>query len=380
MGILPSAVRVVVAPNAFKGCLSARQAAEAIARGVKAAGAEAVLAPVADGGDGTLDALVAGVGGSVMGTIARGPLGLPVRAHVGILADGTGVVEMAQASGITLVPAGERDPMRASSYGTGELVRAALARRPARILMALGGSATVDGGTGIARALGLRFMDAEGRPLPDGGGALERLARIDNTKLDPRVTATPFVVASDVTNPLLGPEGAARVFGPQKGASPEQVEALERGLDRLSERLMADLGADVADRAGAGAAGGTGAMLMALGASLRPGVEVVLEALRFAERLNGADLVITGEGKLDRQTLGGKAPVGVARAAAEAGVPCAAIVGASELDVSDAGFASVRSLVDHFGDPATAMAKAGAGLATLAAAVVRSFHSARMRP
>ncbi len=371
-------MRVVVAPNAFKGCLSAKQAAEAIARGVKAGGHEAVLAPVADGGDGTLDALVAGVGGTIMGTIARGPLGLPVRAHLGILSDGTGVVEMAQASGLTLVAAGDRDPMRATSYGTGELMRAALSRRPGRILMALGGSATVDGGTGIGRALGLRFLDADGKSLPDGGGALERLARIDNSKLDPRVTATPIVIASDVTNPLLGPEGAARVFGPQKGATPDQVEILERGLAKLAQRLEADLAADVAERPGAGAAGGTGAMLMALGGSLRPGVEVVLEALQFPDLLNSADLVITGEGKLDRQTLGGKAPIGVANAAAAAGVPCAAIVGSSEIEPAEAGLVAVRSLVDHFGDPATAMAKAEAGLATLAAAVVRSFASARM--
>jgi glycerate kinase len=371
-------VRVVVAPNAFKGCLTAKQAAEAIAKGVRAGGHEAVIAPIADGGDGTLDALVAGVGGTVMGTIARGPMGLPVRAHVGILTDGTGVVEMAQASGLTLVPAGDRDPMRATSYGTGELVRAALARRPSRILFALGGSATVDGGTGIARALGLKFLDADGKPLPDGGGPLERLARIDTDRLDPRVRAVPMVIASDVTNPLLGPEGAARVFGPQKGATTEQVHVLERGLAALAERLKADLGADVAERPGAGAAGGTGAMLMALGATLRPGVEVVLEALRFPDLLGGAGLVITGEGRLDRQTLGGKAPMGVARAAAEAGVPCAAIVGASEIEPSEAGLVAVRSLVDHYGDPATAMAKAEAGLATQAAALVRSFASARM--
>lgn len=368
---------VVVAPNAFKGCLSAKQAAEAMARGVKAGGGEPVVTPIADGGDGTLEALVAGVGGSVMGTIARGPMGLPVRAHVGILSDGTGVVEMAQASGLTLVPPADRDPMRATSYGTGELVRAALARRPSRIVFALGGSATVDGGTGIARALGVKFLDAEGAPLPDGGGALERLARIDTSRLDPRVKATPLLVASDVTNPLLGPDGAAHVFGPQKGATPDQVEALDRGLERLAERFVADLGVDVAARPGAGAAGGAGAMLMALGASLRPGVDVVLEALGFTERLAGAALVITGEGTLDRQTLGGKGPIGVARAAADAGVACAAIVGVSEIDPADAGLVAVRSLVEHFGDSKTAMAKAEEGLETLAAAVVRSFAAAR---
>jgi len=372
-------MRVVVAPNAFKGCLTAQQAAEAMGRGVAAAGSEAVIVPVADGGDGTLDALVAGVGGSVMGVIARGPLGLPVRAHVGLLSDGTGVVEMAQASGLSLVAPGERDAMRASSFGTGEMIRGALARRPSRLIVALGGSATVDGGTGIARALGLRFLDEAGMPLPDGGGALERLARIDADRLDPRVRATPIVIASDVTNPLLGSHGAAREFGPQKGASPQQVEALERGLANLAERLRTDLDAEVADQAGAGAAGGAGAMLMALGGRVRSGIEIVLEAVRFTERLNGAGLVLTGEGKLDRSSLAGKAPIEVARVASAAGVPCAAIVGSSEIEAVDSGFVAVRTLVEHFGDLSQALAQAEGGLKTLAVALVRSLAGARSR-
>lgn len=369
-------LRVVVAPNAFKGSLTAQAAAEAIGRGVEAAGAEPVLIPVADGGDGTLDALVAGVGGTVMGVIARGPLGLPVRAHLGQLSDGTGVVEMAQASGLALVPVGDRDPMRASSIGTGELIKGALARRPGRILIALGGSATVDGGTGLARALGVRFVDPGNKPVAEGGEGLAHIAKIDASRLDPRVKATPLVALADVTNPLLGPGGAAAVFGPQKGASPQDVEQLERGLERLAERLATDLGADVADLPGAGAAGGTGAMLAALGAQLQPGGEVVLEALRFGERIAGAGLVITGEGKLDSQSLAGKAPVAVARAAAAAGVPCAAIAGEAELDPTDGGFVAIRSLVEHFGDRSTALERPEEGLEALAAALVRSFAEA----
>jgi glycerate kinase len=359
--------------------LSAHAAAEAIARGVAAAGAEPVVIPVADGGDGTLDALVEGMGGTVMGVIARGPMGLPVRAHLGQLSDGTGVVEMAQASGLALVPVGERDPMRASSVGTGELIKGALARRPARVLVALGGSATVDGGTGLARALGVRFTDAGGKPIAEGGEGLTALARIDASRLDPRVKATPLIALADVTNPLLGPEGAAAVFGPQKGATPGDVAQLERGLARLAERMAADLGVEVADRPGAGAAGGAGAMLAALGAELQPGGQVVLDALRFDERLTGAGLVITGEGKLDGQSLSGKAPIAVARAAASAGVPCAAIAGEAGLDPAEGGFLTVRSLVEHFGDRATALERAAEGLEALAAALVRSFAEAGAR-
>ncbi|TMK19418.1 MAG: glycerate kinase, partial [Actinobacteria bacterium] len=254
------------------------------------------------------------------------------------------------------------------------------ARRPPRVLEALGGSATADGGAGLARALGVRFLDAEGGDLPDGGGALERLARIDTSRLDPRVHEAPLIACYDVANPLLGPDGAARVFGPQKGASNEQVETLERGLTRLAERIAGDLGADVAGMPGAGAAGGTGAMLAALGADLRPGAEVVLEALGFAGRLADAELVITGEGKLDRQSLGGKATVAVARACAERLVACAAIVGESELPPGEGGFVAVRSLVEHFGDRVTALSRAEVGLRAVASALVRALAGTGARP
>jgi glycerate kinase len=370
-------VKVVVAPNAFKGSLSAVEAADAIARGVRAGGGEPVTAPVADGGEGTLDALVAACGGTVMGVICRGPMGVPVRAHLGRLEDGTGVVEMAQASGLTLVPERERDPMHATSLGTGELIKAALARRAHRVLVGIGGSATVDGGAGIARALGMRFLDASGRELPLGGGALERLDRIDDSRLDARLHGVELVVAADVRNPLLGEDGAARVFAPQKGATPEQVDALERGLERLADRLAIDLDADVSDAPGAGAAGGAGAMLLALGASVRSGAEVVLEAAGLAAKIAGAQLVVTGEGRIDATTLDGKAPSAVAAAARDAGVPCVALTG--ECDLEDAGpFAEVRTLLALFeGDRAKAQRAAAEGLTALAKDLTRAWNRSR---
>ncbi|MCA1833712.1 MAG: glycerate kinase [Actinomycetota bacterium] len=364
-------MKVVVAPNAFKGSLSAVEAADAIALGVKAGGGSALAVPVADGGDGTLDALVAAAGGTIMGVICRGPMGIPVRAHLGRLTDGTGVVEMAQASGLTLVPERERDPLKATSFGTGELIKGALARRPHHIVVGVGGSATVDGGMGIARALGVRFFDGAGRELDHGGGALEKLARIDASRLDARLGGVKLVVASDVDVPLCGPEGAAYVFGPQKGAGPKQVEQLDRGLAKLAERLAEDLDADVAARPGAGAAGGAGAMLMALGADLRRGIDVVLEAAGFGAKLDGAALVITGEGRIDETTLAGKAPAGVARAATDAGVPCAALAGESDL-ADPAPFVEIRTLLQLYeGDRRRAMEAAAQGLTALAKSLTR---------
>lgn len=367
-GILWPAMRVLVAPDKFKGTLSAAEAAEAIGRGVRATGASPDLVPMADGGEGTLDALVAAESGTTMGVIARGPLGVPVRAHVGRLPDGTGVVELSQASGLRIVAERDRDPMRASTFGTGEMIRAALARRPSRIIVAIGGSATVDGGMGLARALGVKFLDASGAEVPEGGGGLLTLERIDPGGLDPRVRAVPIIVAADVLSPLLGPDGAARVYGPQKGASPQQVERLEEGLARLARRLREDLSSDAADRPGAGAAGGAGAMLMALGAELRLGAELVLETVGFAARLKAADIVVTGEGKLDRSTGAGKAPIAVARAARAAGVPCAALVGQIE-DVPEE-FDEVRSLLEYFRDKQQAFDRAAAGLQALAVRVI----------
>ncbi|HEX9713073.1 MAG TPA: glycerate kinase [Actinomycetota bacterium] len=360
-------MRVVVAPDKFKGSLSAAEAAEAIARGLKAAGADPDVCPMADGGEGTLDALVASLGGTVMGVIARGPLGIPVRAHIGRLADGTGVVELSQASGLRLVAPEERDPMRASTYGTGELIKGALARRPHRLIVGLGGSATVDGGVGLARALGVRFLDADGHEVPpQGGGVLSRIASIDASRLDERFASIDVLVAADVLSPLLGPEGAAHVYGPQKGASSVQVELLEQGLASLARVIERDLRTSIAEVPGAGAAGGAGGMLLALGAALQRGADVVAEAQGLAERIAAADLVVTGEGRLDASTTAGKAPAAVAELAKAAGVPCVALVG--EYGEAVDGFDEVRALLDHFaGDRDQAMARAAPGLQALAA-------------
>ncbi len=334
-----------------------------MARGLRAAGADVDIAPVADGGEGTLDALVAACGGHVMGVIARGPMGLPVRAHLARLDDGTGVVELAQASGLVLVPEAERDPMRAHTFGTGEMIKGALARRPARVVIALGGSATIDGGIGLARALGVRFLDADGANVGDGGAGMIQVASIDAERLDARWSAVTVDGAADVTTLLAD---AAPTFGPQKGATPEMIEQLMAGLDRLGTIIERDLGVAVSQLPGGGAAGGCGAMLAGLGARLRPGAEVVFEAIGLTERIRDADLVVTGEGRLDEQTSMGKAPYAVARLAAEAGVPCVALVG--EVVDRPEVFAEIRSLLEYMnGDRDEAMTRAAAGLQALGA-------------
>jgi glycerate kinase len=360
-------MRVLVAPDKFKGSLTAAEAAAAIARGLKAAGADVDVCPVADGGEGTLDALVAAMGGSVMGVIARGPLGVPVRAHLGRLDDGTGVVELAQASGLGLVSESQRDPLRASTFGTGELMRGALARRPSRVIVGIGGSATIDGGTGLARALGVRFLDVNGNEVEPGGTYLERIARIDATGIDQRLAGVPVTVAADAMVPLTGPDGAARMFGPQKGATPQMIDLLERGLANLAQVIARDLAVAVADVPGAGAAGGVGAMLIGLGADLRSGAQVVCEATGVEQRVKNADLVVTGEGRIDASTNEGKAPGEVARLARAAKVPCVALAGSCD-EGAKASFDDVRTLTDYFnGDAREAQARAAAGLQALAA-------------
>jgi glycerate kinase len=324
-------MRVVVAPDSFKGSLSALRVAEAMGRGVRAVFPEAqvVLAPIADGGEGTVDALVAATGGRLERHAVSGPLGDPVRAPWGVLGDGqTAVIEVAAASGLALVPRERRDPGAASTFGTGELVRAALDAGFRKLVLGIGGSATNDGGAGLLRALGARFLDGEGRDLPEGGAALARLSRIDLSALDPRLATAEIEVACDVQNPLTGPAGASVIYGPQKGASPELVRLLDASLARYAEVAQATTGRDVARTPGAGAAGGLGAgLLFFTPARLRPGIDLVLEAMRFPSLVQGASLVITGEGRADTQTAMGKAPVGVARAAARHGVPVVCLVG-----------------------------------------------------
>lgn len=325
-------MRIVVAPDSFKESLPARAVCEAIAEGIARGwrGAEVVSVPMADGGEGTVAALVAATGGRLHTARATDPLGRPIAAAFGILGDGaTAVIEMAAASGLELVAPAERNPLVTTTYGTGELIRAALDRKVRRIIVGIGGSATVDGGVGAAAALGATFLNAAGEPIGRGGGALAHLEHISLANLDRRVERVKIEVACDVENPLVGPTGAARVYGPQKGATPEMVEQLEANLAHLATVIERNLGLAVAMAPGAGAAGGLGAGLMTfLGATLRPGVDLVMDAVGLEKIVAGADLVVTGEGRVDRQSLHGKTIIGVARAAQRHGVPVVALAGA----------------------------------------------------
>lgn len=324
--------KIAIAPNAFKGTLTALQAATCIQRGFKSAlpRVHSVIIPMADGGDGTAAAIVAATRGRLLKSRVHDPLGRLIRAIWGITGDGqTAILEMATASGLALLRPQERNPLRTSTRGTGDLIAHALDRNVSRILIGIGGSATNDGGMGMARALGARFLNRQGRELPDGGGALNQLARVDLSGLDPRLKHVQIQVACDVNNPLTGPRGAAHVYGPQKGATPAMVRQLDAGLRQLAKALLRDLGIQVENVPGVGAAGGLGAGLLAfLNGRLRPGVDIVIDAVKLPDRLKGCDLVITGEGRMDSQTAHGKAPAGVAKVAHSLGIPAIAICGA----------------------------------------------------
>jgi glycerate kinase len=335
-------MRVVIAPNALKGSIDAQGAAEAIAEGFARGmpGARTDLVPVADGGDGTASVLVRALGGQMVASDVSDPLGRTVRAEWGLLADGTtAVVEVARASGLSLVGPDERDPMAATSYGAGRLVVDALAHGCKQVLVGLGGSATVDGGAGFVEALGARLLDADGAMIARGGAGLATLERIDVSGLDPRLAGATVTAACDVDSELLGEQGAARRFGPQKGATPLMVDALEANLSHFADVILRELGRDVRHAPFAGAAGGLGAGLAGiLGARLERGIDWVLDALGFDERLRACDLVITAEGFLDRQTLAHKAPHGVALAAKRHGIPVVILVGGVSDDARGADF------------------------------------------
>ncbi len=324
-------MKIVVAPNSFKGSLSAAEAAAAIARGVREAlpDADVVEIPVADGGEGTVDALVSSRKGTYEEVEVDGPLGDPVRATYGLIdGGGTGVVELASASGLTLIPLERRDPRRASTYGFGQLLEAVRRQGVASIVAGIGGSATNDGGAGMAQAMGYRLLDAGGRDLPRGGAALARLARIDSSGFDAGWRSVSVMVASDVINPLTGPRGATFVYGPQKGADPDVLRKLDEALAQLAVVIARDLGKQVADIPGAGAAGGAGAGMVAfLDAKLVKGASLVVDASGFDQALHGARLVITGEGRVDGQTASGKAPGEVAKRAMAAGIPTLLLAG-----------------------------------------------------
>ena len=321
-------MRVLLAPDKFKGSLTAAEVAEAVATGIQQvrAGVDLVCVPVADGGDGTVAAALSS-GYRRVEVLTVGPTGLPV--HTGYAVHGQrAVVELADVVGLSRLPEGRPDPLRASTFGLGVVVRDAIDRGATEIVIGLGGSASTDGGAGMAQALGALLSDGSGHELPTGGAALAQLLHVNLQALQERVDGVRFVVACDVDNPLLGASGAAAVFGPQKGADTTQVDQLDEALTRWAQAVAEATGVDLADQPGAGAAGGTGyAALALLGAELRPGIDLVLDLVGFDQLLDGVDLVVTGEGSLDEQSLAGKAPVGVAQAAAGAGVRVVAVAG-----------------------------------------------------
>lgn len=349
-------MKIVIAPDSFKESLSALEVASAIEAGMREVwpDAEYVKVPVADGGEGTVQAMIDATAGRRIEQEVTGPLGEPVRAFYGLVEDGDkgalAVIEMAAASGLESVPPARRNPLVTTSRGTGELIRLALDAGARRFVLGVGGSATNDGGAGMLQALGVRLLDAAGNEIGPGGGALAQLERIDASGLDARVRESEFQVASDVSNPLVGPQGASAIFGPQKGATPEMVAQLDENLRRYAGIVARDLGQDVAGMPGAGAGGGiAAAMVVFLNGRLRPGVEIVLDAVGLDAAVADADLVVTGEGRIDGQTVQGKTPMGVARVARAHGKPVIGIGGSLADDAAavhaegiEAVFAAVR--------------------------------------
>ena len=376
-------MRIVIAPDKFKGSLSAPDVARHLETGLQSAAGhnlEVLRIPVADGGEGTLDAAV-GSGFTRRSAVVSGPTGQPLTAEFAVRGR-EAVIEMAAASGLAVLPGGpdSATAKAATSLGTGELIRAALDAGCRQIILGVGGSANTDGGAGILQGLGARLLDADGRDLAPGGAALADLAGIDFSGFDSRLDDARFILASDVDNPLLGPDGAPAIFGPQKGASPADVEALDGALANFVQVLAGEIGPralKAAGAPGAGAAGGVGyAAIAVLAATRRPGIDVVLEFTRLADRLEGADLVITGEGSLDEQSLLGKTPVGVARAAAAAGVPVVAVCGRTTLtplQQRESGFRQVYPLTSLESKVEVCIAEAGPLLEELGKQICREL-------
>ncbi len=371
-------MKIIVASGAFKHSLTARAAAEAIASGLTKSGlgADLVMLPIADGGNGTLDAFLAD-GGQRISVPVVDALDRPIIAPIGLLSDGkTAVVEMALASGLELLTSDELNPMVATTYGTGLLLKAALDTGAKRIIVGMGGSATVDAGAGALQALGVRLLDVNGQPIPFGGGGLSALTTIDASSLDPRWHNVELIIASDVTNPAVGDDGAAAVFGPQKGATSEEVALLDAGISHFCDVIKSQFGVDMAQREGTGAAGALSAGLLAfLGGRIASGVDLLLDFNGFNTHLASADLIITGEGQMDSQTISGKGPIGVARRALEQGIPTIALVGSlntTDQLLHDAGMQAVlpimtrpMSLADALRDASTLLESAALRLGYL---------------
>ncbi len=358
-------MKIIIAPDSYKESLTAMEVAQSIETGFKQIFTEAefIKLPMADGGEGTVQSLVDATDGSIVSCSVTGPLGQQVDGFYGLMGDeSTAIIEMAAASGLHLVAPEQRDPMVTTTFGTGELVKAALDRGVKHIIVGIGGSATNDGGIGMAQALGASFLDAQGNELGFGGGELSKLASIDLSRLDPRLQAIKLEVACDVDNPLCGAKGASHVFGPQKGATPEMVATLDKNLAHYADVIKATNGRDVIDISGAGAAGGLGAALLGLfDASLRPGIDIVMDAVRLSDVIKDADLVITGEGRIDSQTIHGKTPIGVARTAKRYDIPVIAIAGSTAKDcaiVHKHGIDAVYSVVLGATDLPTALKEA----------------------
>ena len=338
-------MKIIVSPDSFKGSLTATEAGQVIVKSIKELDPtiETVLLPVADGGEGTLEALITATKGEIVYVDVKDPIGRTIRVEYGILGDGeTCVIEMAKASGLTLLLDHERNPLIASTFGTGELIRHALDEGYRKFVIGIGGSATNDGGTGMLRALGMKFLNEVGEEICQGVESLQSLHEIDATEFDLRIADAHFVIACDVDNPFIGPNGATAIFGPQKGVTPEQVESIDKNLLNLANKIESLTGIALHDRPGAGAAGGLGGAFLAFfPVTLKPGIEVVMEAVNFYEEIEHTDIIITGEGRSDLQTLSGKAPIGIASVAKAKNIPVILISGFIASD-------SISALSTHF--------------------------------
>lgn len=370
-------MKILIAPDSFKGSATSSRAADAIGEGVQQIfpDAELIKIPVADGGEGTVEALTDSLHGKIITKSVKGPIGEVVEASYGILPGNIAVIEMASASGLPLVPEDKRNPLITSTYGTGQLIQDALERDCKKIILGIGGSATNDGGTGMARALGYKFLDRKGHELPEGGGSLVNLAEIDNSEVDKDIFKTKFLIACDVTNPLTGPEGASHIYGAQKGASSEDIEHLDRALGKLAEVVSSKYGRANENIPGAGAAGGLGYGLMEFcGGELKSGIEIVLDLIKFDSFLDGVDLVISGEGRIDGQSVYGKVPVGIAGRAKKKNIPVLVVVGdiGPKVDVVyDHGIDAIMSSVNKAMSLDEAMSRSGELLADAASRAMR---------
>ena len=375
-------MKILVAPDSFKGSLSSKEVLKAISEGIRRAiDAEIAGLPIADGGEGTVDALITSLGGKIIDVDVLGPLGNVVKGYFGVLNDGTAVIEMAASSGLNLVPNDMRNPLITTTYGVGQLIKEALDKGCRKFIIGLGGSATNDGGAGMIQALGVKLLDEDGKDIPYGGGNLHKLKKVDTSSIDKRVYESSFIVASDVTNPLCGEYGASAVYGPQKGATPEMVEILDRNLKHYSSVIKETLGKDFSDVPGAGAAGGLGFSLMAfLNAKIKSGIDIVMEASNIDEKIKSCDIVITGEGNTDFQTAYGKAPAGIAMIAKKYGKPVVVLsggLGKNYKNLYDVGVTSMFSIVDRPMTLQEAMINAKKLISDRAEDIIRIFISGR---